>query len=153
MKRVLGERNNEFAGLKGASLHGGPLEAWTPNVSFPGMMCSLVRYDEKSAANLALHPKGGYLSQFRCITPADSHDGKKHLSSVFAAFRLSAPSWKWFKGDADFLGNTAYYGGPTRDEVYAVVTFMPRAGETMEFLLDSVPVTIPAGSPVKPYVP
>jgi hypothetical protein len=153
IKRALEARSSDFAALRGTRQSSGPLDTWTSNVSLPGMPCSLVHYDEKAALSLSMRPKGRDLSQFRCITELGSPDGRKHLSSVFAAFRQSAPKWKWFKEDPDFLGTTSYYGGPTKEEIYAYVSFQPIQAGLTEFDLNSVPITIPAGSPVKPYMP
>jgi hypothetical protein len=50
---------------------------------------------------------------------------------------------------------TYYYAGPTKNELYALVSFQaPEQGVGYtDFHVDSAPISIPATSKVKPYAP
>ena len=48
---------------------------------------------------------------------------------------------------------TYYYGGPTKNDLYAVVTFVElgKTPGTTEFYVHSIPITVPATSKLQPF--
>ena len=167
IKRALDDRSNQFSALKGTFLGGGSgkpddLDRWKTDVSPPNMLCGVIHYDpkkERTRGDQAWHPKGEDFWQFSC-NPDLGGDSKKMFGGVFAAVRQSEPKWKWFKVKespevlAGLTTTTYCYGGPTKNELYivvTVVTYEKRDSAGVE--IHSTPVTIPVGSTVKPYSP
>jgi hypothetical protein len=83
------------------------------------------------------------------------------LAAIWASSAYSAVAQPQSKQgpEVDALGmgvkTTYYYGGPTKNELYAVVTFAEIGKDpgTTEFYVHSIPITIPATSKVQPFTP
>ncbi len=154
MKRAVAERASDFAKLQSEKVG----ELLPSSVSPPGMGCGVEKYQGVSVS----HPRGEPYVQFSCSTlKGADKESKNQLKRVVAELRRSEPKWKWFKGEGGF-GNTSvtsYYGGPTRNELYAEVAFSNTAAEPGLYAassgtivhLDTTPINV--RDDLKPYTP
>jgi hypothetical protein len=152
IKQAVDDRASEFKSLKGAK-YADLKDTWRTTVAPPGMGCTVSYAHDYQALPSVMHPKGEPYWRFGCATLEDRvGDARKQLRSLFAAFRRNAPGWKWFKSDDDLAVN--YYGGASRSEFYATVTYIDLGSSgNMNFEIHSMPITVAAGAALKPYAP
>ena len=98
LKRVLADRTNGFANLKGTPKDS---NSWPANVTVPGLSCHVSE------------------QKFTCYGFHLKMKGERELAAVLSAFRKAEPGWKWY-GEKDAEGHSVY-GGPEKGNFIASI--------------------------------
>jgi hypothetical protein len=138
INRVLADRANAFAHLKGAPT-GNLTDEWKSTVTLSGLTCWVSG------------------QKFICQSYFSKTDGDKKLAAVLSAFRKAKPSWKWYGEDVPEAHTV--YGGPTKDSFIALIQNLApppaaelgRDGYTFNLIVNVAPQ--PAPAVLKPVLP
>jgi hypothetical protein len=138
IKRVVADRANAFASLKGAPIEN-VTSAWNATVTVPDLSCSVS--DQK----------------FDCDGFFLKAKGEKKLASVLAAFRRAEPNWKWY--GAKGADGHSVYGGPAKGSFIASIQSLappPGAEANKDQYMFTLIVNVaaqPTTQPLKPVRP